>query len=162
MTEQELPSIDIVLDETRRTLDFQFEQLDGLVTKSGIILGIAGVIITLLVSALIGEPELTDSSIVKIVGSFIVVTLFISLFLSYRNLRIGKWKKPPEVDTLVEDYVSKDSHITKCKIIGTMQKAINENEKLFKERLYLYKCSYVTLFVGLVIVAISVIILLFI
>ncbi len=40
MTDQELPSIDIVLDEARRTLDFQFKQLDGLDTKSGIMLGI--------------------------------------------------------------------------------------------------------------------------
>ncbi len=46
MTDEELPSIDIVLDEVRRTLDFQFELLDGLVTKSGIVLGVSGVIWT--------------------------------------------------------------------------------------------------------------------
>ena len=42
MTEQEPPSIDIVLDEVRRKLDFQFGQIDGFNTKSGIVLGFAG------------------------------------------------------------------------------------------------------------------------
>lgn len=162
MTKQELPSIDIVLEEARRTLDFQFEQLDGLDTKSGVILGIAGVVITLLVSALIGMPNLSDSLIVKIIMAIIGITLFISLFLSYRNLRIGKWKKPPEIETLIKDYVSKDSHTTKCNIVGTMQKAVKENEGLLNKRIYLYKCSYNILFAGLVMVAISMIIFLFI
>lgn len=162
MAAQKLPSIDIVLDEARRTLDFQFEQHDGLDTKSGIILGIAGVIITLLVSASIGIPDLNNSLFVKIMVGIIGVTLFISLILSYRNLRIRKWNKPPEIETLINDYASKDSHTTKCKVIGTIQEAVRKNEELLKERLYLYKCSYNILFAGLVLVTISVITLLFI
>jgi len=162
MTDQEFPSIDIVLDEARRALDFQFKQLDGLDTKSGMMLGIAGVVITLLVSTLIGMPDLNNSLLVKIIGAIIGVTLSISLILSYVNLRIGKWNKPPEIDTLIKDYASKDLHTTKCKIVGTIQEAIQKNDKLLEERFFLYKRSYTVLFIGLVMVIISVIFLLFI
>jgi hypothetical protein len=162
VTEQESPSIDIVLDEARRTLDSQFEQLDALDTKSGILLGIAGVVITILVSASIGRLTLMDSLIVKIVVSIIAVTLFISLVLSYYNLRIGKWHKPPELDVLVNDYVSKNAHITKCKLIGTIQKAMRDNEKLIERRFFLYERSYNILFAGLALVTVSVIALIFI
>ena len=157
MAAQELPSIDIVLDEARRTLDFQFEQHDGLDTKSGIILGIAGVVITLLLSASIRMPDFSNSSIVKIMVSITAALLFTSLLLSYLNLRIRKWHKPPEIETLIKDYASKDSHTTKSRIIGTIQEAIRKNEELLKERLYLYKCSYNTLFAGLVLVIVIVI-----
>lgn len=162
MAAKKLPSIDIVLDEARRTLDFQFEQHEGLDTKSGIILGIAGVIISLLVTASIAIPDLTGSLFAKIMVGIIGVTLSISLILSYRTLRIEKWNKPPEIDTLIRDYLSKDSHDTKCKIIGTIQKAVKENDELLKKRLYFYKRSYNILFAGLAVVIISVIILLFI
>ena len=162
MAAQELPSIDIVLDEARRTLDFQFEQHEGLDTKSGIILGIAGVVITLVVTASIAIPDLTGSLFAKIMVGIIGVTLLISLILSYSNLRIEKKNKPPELDTLIKDYLSKDSHNTKSKIIGTIQKAVKENDELLKKRVYLYKRSYNILFAGLMVVTISVIILLFI
>jgi len=162
MAGQELPSIDIVLDEARRTLDFQFEQHDGLDTKSGIILGTAGVIIGLLVTASIAMPDLSNSLFVRIMVSIIAVTLFISLFLSYWNLRIRKWSKPPELETLINDYASKDMYTTKCKVIGTIQDAVKKNEKLLKERVCLYKRSYTMLLVGLGVVTIAVITLLFI
>jgi uncharacterized protein YacL len=164
LAEQKLPSIDIVLDEARRTLDFQFEQLDGLDSKSGVMLGIAGVVITLLVSTLvsilIGKPGLNDL-LVKIIGTIIGVTFSISLILSYTNLRIGKWNKPPELETLIKNYASEDLHTTKCRIIGTIQEAVQKNDKLLKERICLYKCSYNVLFIGLLMVIISVIFLLF-
>lgn len=162
MTGQPLPSIDVVLDEARRTLDFQFEQHDGLDTKSGIILGIAGVILSLLVTASIAMPDLSDSLFVRIMVPIIAVTLFISLFLAYWNLRIRKWNKPPEIDTLINNYASKDIYTTKCRVIGTIQEAVRKNEQLLKERLNLYKRSYTMLLAGLGVVTISVITLLFI
>ena len=162
ITGQELPSIDIILDEARRTLDFQFEQHDGLDTKSGIILGIAGVILSLLVTASIAMPDLINSLFVKIMVSIIAVTLFISLFLSYWILRIRKWNKPPEIETLINDYASKDMYTTKCRVIGTIQEAVRKNEELLKERLNLYKRSYTMLLAGLGVVTISVITILFI
>jgi hypothetical protein len=162
VTEQESPSIDIVLDEARRTLDFQFGQLDALDTKSGILLGIAGVVITVLVSASIGMPALMDSLVAKIVVSVIAVTLFISLILSYWNLRIGKWHRPPELAVLVKDYICKDSHTTKCKLIGTIQKAVGENDEVIERRFFLYKRSHNMLFAGLALVTVSVISLFFI
>jgi hypothetical protein len=161
VTKKGSPSVDIVLDEVRRTLDFQFGQLDALDTKSGILLGIAGVVITVLVSASIGMPTLMDSLIAKIIVSIIAVALFTSLVLSYWNLRIGKWHRPPELAVLVKDHISKDSHTTKCKLIGTIQKAVEENDKVLEKRFFLYKRSHNMLFAGLALVTVSVIALFF-
>ena len=157
MAEQELPSIDIVLDETRRTLDFQFEQLDGLDTKSGVILGIAGVVITLLITALVEKPDFFGEVWLKILVALVVIVLFVSLFLSYRNIRISKWSKPPEIMTLRTDYIVKDIQETKLKTMDTMLTAIKENDKILDRRIYLFKCSYHILFSGLVIVAVGMI-----
>lgn len=81
MTKQELPSIDIVLDEVRRKLDFQFEQLDGIRMKSGIVLGVAGVIFTLLVTNLLGQPStITNLFLAKIALIPIFLLWFYPLF----------------------------------------------------------------------------------
>lgn len=154
---KDLPSIDIVLNEARRALDFQFEQLNSLDTKSGIVLGTVGVIITLFASALINMPVLSDSCAIIIVVVTISIMLFTSLLLSYINLRISKWHKPPDLEVLIKEYASKDPYKTKCKIIGTMNKAIKENEELRQRRIYLYKWSYNILFAGLVIIAVGIV-----
>ena len=151
MTEQELPSIDIVLDEVRRRLDFQFEQLDGLGTKSSIVLGIAGVIFTLLVTNLLGQSNsATNLTLAKIA----LVPIFISIVLSFVPIYIRKFKRPPNLERLRFHYIVKDTKETKLKIIDICRKAVKDNEKLLKTIVGLIKCSYVHLVVGFVILAI--------
>ncbi len=161
MDEQKYPSINEVLEETRRTLDFQFEQLDGLDTKSGIVLGVDGVIITLLITALLEKPDLFNSLWLKILIAIVLVIFFISLFISFRNIRIIKWSKPPEIINLRTGYLMEDAQTTKLKIIDTMiEKGIKKNDILLDKGFRLYKWSYRMLFTGLVVIAIGVIALL--
>lgn len=157
MAEQNPRSIDEILNEARRALDFQFEVQDGLDTKSGILIGIAGVVITLMVTALIGTPPL----LTRIMAVIIVLVFFVSLFLSYRNIRIREWQKPPDIEALIKEYEHEDAHTTKCRLAGTIHDAIKKNQIILEKRIQLYKHSYKVLFIGLVLLAIAVIILAF-
>lgn len=151
MTEQKLPSIDIVLDEVRRTLDFQFEQLDGLDTKSGIVLGIAGVILALLVTSLLGQSSsVVNSSLVKVA----LAAIILSLILSFVTIYIRKYNRPPNLERLRSYYISLDAEETKRNIIDISMDAIQKNEELIHRRVCLVKCSYFILGIGLGLLAV--------
>ena len=149
-TDEELPSIDIVLDEVRRTLDFQFELLDGLVTKSGIVLGVSGVILALLVTSLLGQSDLANLLLVEVA----LVLIFLSLILSFISISMGKWDKPPQLERLRSHYISEPANETKLKIIDIVRDAIEKNDDGIKMRVRLWKSSYFILAIGLGLLAV--------
>lgn len=151
MKDKEPPSIDIVLDEVRRKLDFQFEQLDGLNTKSGILLGVAGVIFTLLVTNLLGQSDKVNNLILAKVA---LIPIFVSIVLSFVPIYIRKLKRPPNLERLRFHYIVKDSKETKLKIIDICREAVKDNQELLKIIVRLIKCSYVSLLLGLGLLAI--------
>ena len=142
----ELPSIGIVLEEARRRLDFQFDQLDGLSTKSGIVLGVAGVIFTLLVMSLLGESSIEANLVLAKVA---LIPIFASLVVSFVPIYIIKWHRPPNVERLREHYIVEDVETTQLNIIDKCLEAIENNEKLLKNLARLIKCSYFLLLIGL-------------
>jgi len=150
MMEQELSSIDIVLDEVRRTLDFQFARLDGLVTKSGLVLGVSGVILTLLVTSFLGESDLASPLLIKVAFA----PILLSLILSFISIYIVKWGKPPQLERLRSHYITQPANETRLKIIDIVMEAIENNDKRIKARVCLWKSSYVILGIGLVFLAI--------
>jgi len=151
MPSQELPSTDIVLDEVRRTIDFQFEQIDGLDTKSGIVLGIAGVILTLLVTSMLGQSNaIANSLLVKVA----LVPMLLSLILSFISISVRKWDKPPQLERLRSHYITQPADETKLKIIDISMDAIENNDKRIKTRVCLLKSSYFILAIGLGLLAV--------
>lgn len=145
MTEQSSPSIDIVLDEARRKLDSQIGQLYALDTKSGIILGIAGVILTLLVTTLLGKQDTAvNSSLIKSA----LAPIFVSLILSFISITIRTYARPPKLERLRSRYISKDTKETKKFLIAALLNGVNNNEKLIGTRMRLVKYSYVALAIG--------------
>jgi hypothetical protein len=146
MTEPELPSIDIVLDEARRKLDFQFERLNRLNTKSGMLLGIAAVILTLLVTTLLGKQDTVGRSLLIKVA---LAPIFTSLILSYLTVSISEYDRPPKLERLREHYISKDAEKTKIRIIDISIDAIQKNEGLIEKKVRLIKWSYVIFAMGL-------------
>ena len=150
MMEQELPSIDIVLDEVRRTLDFQFARLDGLVTKSGLVLGVSGVILTLLVTSFLGESDLASPLLIKVAFA----PILLSLILSFISISIGKWDKPPQLERLRSHYITQPANTTRLKIIDIVRGAIENNDKHIKTKVCLWKSSYFILGIGLGLLAI--------
>lgn len=151
MMELESPSIDIVLEEARRRLDFQFDQLDGLVTKSGIVFGAAGIIFTLLVTHILDQSSIPPN-LSLFAGTLILI--FSSLVLSLVPIYIMKWHRPPDLNRLRDYYIVKDVGTTKLNVIDICLEAVDSNRKLLDKLFCLIKCSYILLLVGLVLLAV--------
>ena len=151
MTELELPSIDIVLEETRRRLDFQFDQLHGLVTKSGIVLGAAGVIFTLLVTHILDQSSIPPN---LFLFASTLILIFSSLVLSFVPIYIMKWDRPPNLNRLRDYYIVKDVGTTKLNVIDICLEAVDSNRKLIDKLFCLLKCSHILLLIGLVLLAV--------
>lgn len=145
MADQQLPSVDIVLDEARRKADFQFQQIDGLDTKSGIVLGINGVILALLVADLIEYPNQPHIILIEIV----LIPILISLVLSFLSIATIKLFAPPKLDTLRSDYINKPANETKLKIIDILSEAISQNAKRIQVKTRLFNFSYIVLAFGI-------------
>ena len=148
---QGLPSIDVVLDEVRRKLDFQFEQLDGLRTKSGIVMGIAGVIFTLLITNLLGQ---SNTAINLTLAKIALVPIFASIILSCVPIYIRKWNRPPKLERLRDYYIATGTEYTKLNVIDKCLEAIDENQKLVNKLFRIIKYSYFLLLIGLVLLAV--------
>lgn len=151
MTELDLPSIDIVLEEARRKLDSQFDQLNGLVTKSGIVLGVSGIIFTLLVTHILDHSGLTPN---LFLFSATLILIFASLVLSFIPIWIMKWDRPPNLNRLRDHYIVEDIGATKLSVIDKCLEAIDSNKKSIDKLFRLVKCSYVVLLIGLVLLAV--------
>ena len=150
MTELELPSIDIVLEEARRRLDFQFDQLNGLVTKSGIVLGVSGIIFTLLVTHILGQSSIPPN---LFLFTTTLILIFASLVLSFVPIYIMKWDRPPNLNRLRDYYIVKDVGTTKLNVIDKCIEAVDNNKKLIDKLFCLIKCSYILLLIGLILLA---------
>jgi hypothetical protein len=148
---EELPSIDIVLDEVRRKLDFQFEQLDGLAIKAGIVLGVAGVIFTLLVTNLLSQPSI---SLNLYLAKVALIPIILALVLAFIAIYILTWDRPPKLERLRDYYIVKDAQVTKLNVIDKCLEAIEKNKKLMDRLFFLVKCSYFLLLIGFVLLAV--------
>ena len=147
MVKQDLPSIDIVLDEARRALDFQFEQLDGLDTKASIVLGIAGVVFTIVLTNLLLVEFAAEANLHLAKAALVPISL--AFVLSIVKLWIKKYKKPPSLERLRSYYIAEDLEKTKLRIIDVYLKAVDDNAKLLNYQVWLVKCSYILLSIGL-------------
>ena len=145
MTEQSSSKTDIFLEETRRKFDSQIEQLYALHTKSGIMLGIAGVILTLLVTTPLGEQ---DSAVSPLLVKFALVPIFISFVLSFISITVRTYNRPPILERLRSEDICKDTKAMKNFIIDALADGIDKNEKLIGRRIRLIRCSYLVLGIG--------------
>jgi hypothetical protein len=148
---QVLLSIDIVLDEVRRKINFQFEQIDGLVNKSGIILGIDGIIFTILITNLINRSSMASN---QFLAEIALVPIFASLTLCFIPILVRRWETPPNINRLRDYYIVKDQVITKISIIDKCLEAIDKNRNLIDKLFFLIKISLGLLFIGLILLAV--------
>jgi len=147
----ELLSIDIVLDEVRRRLDFQFGQLDGFSTKAGIVLGIAGVVFALLINIWFSLPiGTTGLELMQISLIFIIMALILSFLMIF----ILRWNRSPNLNRLRDYYIFKDVKETKLNIIDKCMEGIDENQRQIDRLVCILRCAHTLLLVGLLLLVI--------
>jgi hypothetical protein len=146
-----IPSIGIVYDETRKRLDFQFDQLDGLSNKAGMMLGFSGVVFTLLITFLLDTTNTTSNMALARIALAII---FIAMFVSFISIYILKWSRPLNIERLRWHYISEDVNKTQIVIIDECRNAIKQNEIIINRIIGLIKCAYVLLLVGFSFIAV--------
>lgn len=154
-----LPSIDIVLDEVRRRLDFQFELLTSHDFKASIVLGTSSVIIAILLAALslaqLQWDNLSNVAEYKIMLLVMIVisllTLFISMVLSVLVLWIRNYNRPPCLERLRNHYIAEPLDTTRLQLIDNFIDAIAKNEKTVNRQSNFIKVATVLLSTGLLI-----------
>jgi hypothetical protein len=151
ITKIKMPSIDIVLDETRRKLDFQFNQIDGFSTKNGVVLGVAGVIFTILLTYIINLEKATPD---LVIAKIALIPIFLSIILSFITIYIKDWETPPKLLRLRNYYINKNPDETKLNIIDCCIKSIKKNEVYINKIALLIQSSYILLFSGLILLCI--------
>lgn len=151
VTLEGLESIDVVLDEVRRKIDFQFQQLDGLAIKAGIVLGVAGVIFTLIVTNLLSQPSITLN---LYLAKIALLPIILALVLAFIAIYVLTWDRPPKLERLRDYYIVKDVKVTKLNVIDKCLEAIEKNKKLMDRLFSLVKCSYFLLLIGFVLLAV--------
>ncbi len=151
MAKKDLPSIDVVLEEVRRKLDFQFEQLNSLDIKASVVLGVAGVVLTIVLTSLL-SGQLAGGTNLQLAKTALVI-IFVALALSIVKLWIKKYHRPPKLDRLRFHYIVEDSEVTKLRIIDISLRDIDDNDKTLNWQIWLVRCSYIILSLGLVLLA---------
>jgi hypothetical protein len=152
-----LPSIDIVLDEVRRRLDFQFELLNSHDFKASIVLGTSSVVIAVLLATLpLAQSQLDSLSRVveyKIALSVLIgiplLVLFTSIIISIIVLWIRNYNRPPRLQRLREHYIAEPQQKIQLQLIDNFMDAIDRNERIVKCQANLIRTASILLSIGL-------------
>ena len=156
------PSLDICLEEARRNVDFQMNQIDGLDSKSGIFLGIAGVIFTLLITSLIqtnsSQTILPHSIFIKIA----LIPILLSIIAAFIALLLHNYSRPPKLEELWNRYLHSESERTKKDVATKIVAAVKENDNAINQKALWIKTSYFALGVGILALVLWVILFIFI
>lgn len=148
------PSLGIVLLETRRRLDSQLQQIDGLDNKAGMVLAVSGVVLTLLVTSLVPRPNgLIDATLFRIA----IPLILLSLVLSFLSISLKSYHRPPKLERLWSHYVHQDVTTTEKKIAVIITKAVKRNQLTIGRRIRLWRLSYYSLGAGLIVLAVWVV-----
>ncbi len=148
-----LPSLDVVLSESKTALNNQLEQISSLDTKLGVILGLSGVILV----ALLAFTSIYYSDVVT-KGLFISAVAFIlaSLLSTAWGYRIRKYKAPPDPSALREFYLMEEPQETKIAIVDYLCSAYDWNQQLLASKVWCLNISFTRVFLSAIIMGVIV------
>ena len=145
-----LETLELIYNEVKDRLNTQFQSLDGLNTKASVIIGFVGVIIGI-------SLQLYSQSNSYLFGS--CMTLFlISIFFSFSAYKIKSYRRDPEPRDLTEKYLREDDKEVKKQLIDNFIESFEENKNKIEEKGKYINYSLILLFVGLIVLILSVIV----
>ena len=148
-TGEPLPSLDVVLSETKVALDRQFEQISSLDMKLGVLLGLSAVIL----AALLAFPLIRNGNMTtKWLLIAAVVLILVSLFSATWGYRISKYKGPPAPEVLRESYLMREPEKTKLAVVDYLCSAYDWNQKLLANIIKCFRISFGCAFLGILII----------
>jgi len=153
MTDQKYQnSTDLIYEELRLALATQQRQAESLETKASVLIGFAGAVLALLMSARQTLAGLDWSSKVPLLAGVILFVL--SLFFLYRAYRVRKMYIVPDPLEL-PNYLSTPLEELRCMIIKERQEGWRKNAPVIKRSARYLKAAFVIQSMGVLSVAIA-------
>lgn len=147
-----LPSLDVVLNETKAALDRQFELLSSLDVKLGVLLGLSGVIL----AALLGFPLIrTGDMATRLFLIAAVVLVLVSLVSAMRGYQVRKYKGPPAPRALRESYLMEEPERTKLAVTDYLSSVYDWNQKRVASKVKCTRISFGFVFSGALIIGVA-------
>ena len=142
-------TLELIYNEVKDALNAQFQSIDSLDTKAGIIIGSVGVIIGISLNLYShGNPYLFSSC----------MTLFLtSIFFSFSAYKIKSYRRDPEPRKIAEKYLREDGKKVKKQLLDNFIVSFEDNKIKIEKKVKYINYSLVLLFIGLIILTLSVI-----
>lgn len=127
----------ILLDETTRTIDRQFETIESLNNRGQQMLGFAAVIVSVL--AAFATNDVSDAVKTLILLDLV---LFVSLgVLAFIAWRFQRFRDDPQPDALYEHYVDKEPSFVRKQLIGNRLASLDHNQKAIAQKTSLLEAA---------------------
>ena len=149
--QEELPSVDVVLSETKVALDRQFENISSLDMKLGVLLGLSAVIL----AALLAFPFVRSCDVITrwlLIAA--VAFILVSLLSATWGYRISKYKGPPAPRALREFYLMEKPERTKLVVINYLCSAYDWNQEIIANIVTCFQVSFGCVFLGTLIIVV--------
>ena len=149
-----LPSLDVVLSETKSALERQFEQSSSLDMKLGVSVGLSGVILAALLGfPLIRNGDMATRWLLIAAAASVLVAL---LLAAVGGFWIRKFEWAPRPEALREFYLTSQSKVTKIAIIDTQISAYRWNRKRIVLKAQFMHFSFAFVFLGAFIIGVTI------
>lgn len=147
---KDLQSLDLAFNLTKERIEFQFEQVNALDTKANFILGSSTAFVSaaLVLQAVIypAHISLASDKLLQLLPILILLATFLAVLLSaFFAYNIRNYKRAPNPNELLDNYVQKPEYQTKAELFSTMVIAYNKNEKAIKKKVLWTKLAFIFL-----------------
>lgn len=150
-----LPSLDVVLSETKAALEDQTERLSSLDTKLGVLLGLSGFILAALLAFPLAYNVDRPTRWLFIAT---VVLILASLLSATWGYWIREYKAPPSPSVLREFYLMEEPQKAKLAVVDYLCSVYDWNQRLLAGKVKFAHISFVFVLLGALIIGLTILI----
>lgn len=149
----DLPSLNFVFEQVEKRFEVQWNTLDSLDTKIGLLFGFGGVILAALLGAYGWLPDMPSIPLFLFFAA--IMALVISLVLAFFAYRPRVYDYPPEPRRIREEYVSRPLVQSKLALVDTRVTKFEQNERILRQKARMLSWALGALLIGVCLLALS-------
>ena len=131
------PSLDLIYSEVKERLNIQFQAIESLDSKAGLVLTAGSVVISIAAGLQVSAAETIDTAplvlLIAGAGAYALCMLFGLL-----GFKVRDYRRDPEPGPLVDNYLNEDAALTKGQIIANLVESFEKNKGVLES-----KASYI-------------------
>lgn len=143
MTEKP-PSLDLIFSEVKERLGMQFQAIDSLDSKAGLILTGGSVVISVAAAVQASlNGEIGTAPLTMLIGGAIAYGL--TMIYAVLGLWVQEYRRDPDPGALSVNYMDKEEHLTKRQIVTNLVESFDINVEVLKDKAVYIQCAMVFL-----------------